>query len=347
MFKVRQAFRRLARKAILLMSSIVGVASMIAVTPAAATAQPLTKVRYQETIRSIMFTPAYIALARGYFKSAGLDVEMKTAQGTDKAIAALLTDSADIVLVGPEGVLYVANSDSPEKPKIISGLVASDGFLLVARDTKASPESFKWSQLKGKTVMAYRPGSTPDVFLNWLLREHKLEIGKDVKIINNIGPTARMGAWIAGKADYGIFSEPNASTIEREGHGRVVASDGHDVGPVDYTVFAAMPKYIAAHPQVIKAWTTAIAHGMQDAQKDSLESIVHDIASFFPGLSQAELVQSLARYRHYGIWKTSPVVEPSAISKLQDMLIADGELKADKRVAYDRVVVPELAHWGQ
>lgn len=347
MFDLRRPFGRLMNKITALLFCALGAASLIALTPTAAHAQTPTKVTYQETIRSIMFTPSYIALARGYFKDAGLDVEMKTAQGTDKAIAALLTDSADIVLVGPEGVIYVANSDSPQKPKIISGLVASDGFLLVDRNPKASPESFKWSQLKGKTVMAYRPGSTPDVFLDWLLREHKLEIGKDVKIVNNIGPTARMGAWIAGKADYGIFSEPNASTIEREGNGRVVASDGHDVGAVDYTVFAALPKYIDAHPQVIKAWTTAIAHGMQDAQKDSLESIAHDIASFFPGLSQAELVQSLARYRHYGIWKTSPRVEPDALNKLQDMLIADGELKASDRVAYDRIVAPELIHWGQ
>lgn len=343
-----QKWRRALRRSVRPMFSLVAAAALAGVAlPAMAQGNRAVNVHYQETIRSLMFTPSYLAFARGYFRDAGLDVDMKTAQGTDKAIAALLTGSADIVLVGPEGVIYVANSESPQKPLIISGLVARDGFLMVDRNAKATSGSFDWNQLKGKTVMAYRPGSTPDVFLDAILREHGLKLGQDVKIVNNIGPTARMGAWIAGKADFGIFSEPNASQIERDDNGRIVASDGQAVGPVDYTVFAAMPKTIKDRPEVVKAWTTAIARGMQDAARDSLENIARDIASFFPGLSEEELMQALKSYRHYGIWKTSPKVEPEAIDKLQDMLIADGVMKAADRVNYDRVVAPELIHWGQ
>lgn len=308
-------------------------------------AAPLIKVHYQETIRALMFTPAYLALSKGYFKDAGLDVDMKTAQGTDKAMSALLTGSADIVLVGPEGVIYVANSESPSKPLIISGLVARDGFLLVDRNTQTTPESFQWDALKGKTVMGYRPGSTPDVFLDTVLRRHNLTVGKDLKIVNNIGPTARMGAWLAGQTDFGIFAEPNATTIERQGKGKIVASVGHEVGLVDYTVFAAMPKTIQAHPEMIRAWQSAIARGMQDAQHEDLETIAKAIASYFPGLSQEELVASLEPYRRYGIWKTTPQIAESAINTLQDMLITEGIMKKDQRVPYDRVVAPELVQW--
>lgn len=323
-------------------------AALTALLPAfAAQAEPLTKVRYTETIRSLMFTPTYVALARGYFKDAGLDVHMNTAQGNDKTMSALLTGSTDIVLLGPEAVIYVNNSESPEKPKIIASLVARGGFLLVGRDLKADPQTFKWAELKGKTVMAYRPGSTPDVFLNTVLQRNHLQPGTDLKIVNNIGVTARMGAWIAGQTDYGIFAEPEASMIEREGQGRVVASVGHEIGAVDYTVFAAMTSFIESHGPVIQSWISAITRAEKAVADEQPEAIAKTIESYFPGLSQDDLVSSLKRYRHYGLWKASPAISETALNTVQDMLIAEKLMKADQRLPYDRIVAPELARLSE
>src|SRR5437868_14792680 len=65
---------------------------MAAAIPASAQpAKPLVKVRYEEVIRSVLYVPMYVALNQGYFKDAGLDVGMKTSQGTDKGMAALLS----------------------------------------------------------------------------------------------------------------------------------------------------------------------------------------------------------------------------------------------------------------
>ena len=125
-----------------------------AVAQVAATPKPAVKVRYEEVVRSLLYVPMYVALNQGYFKDAGLDVSMKTSQGTDKGMAALLSGSADIVLIGPEASIYVATSESPVKPKIFAGLTATDGFLLMSRKPAGNGD---WSQLKGKTVMAFRP----------------------------------------------------------------------------------------------------------------------------------------------------------------------------------------------
>ena len=99
---------------------------------------PPVKVRYEEVVRSILYVPKYVALSQGYFKDAGLDVSMKTSQGTDKGMTALLSGSADIVLIGPEASIYVHNSESPVKPKIFAGLTATDGFFLLARRSTSS-----------------------------------------------------------------------------------------------------------------------------------------------------------------------------------------------------------------
>jgi NitT/TauT family transport system substrate-binding protein len=309
-------------------------------TMAAQSGAPLTKVNYQETIRSLMFVPSYVAFAKGYFRDEGLDIDMKTSQGTDKAMAALLSHSADIVLVGPEAVIYVWNSESPEKAKMFAGNTATDGFFLMSR--KKVP-NFNWSMLKGKEIMSWRPGSTPDVFLAEALRAHGLDPAKDVKLISNIAPVARMGAWLSGRADYAIFTEPNASTLEKQGKGFFAASDGQAVGQVDYTGYVATDDYIKKHPKVIQGWTNAIARAERYVQSASAPEIAKLVSEFFPGLELPLIESAVKSYRKYGIWKTTPLIKPEAISKLQNMLIQSGLLTRNKRVSYEDVIDPTFA----
>ncbi|MFZ3118395.1 MAG: ABC transporter substrate-binding protein [Variovorax sp.] len=308
---------------------------------AAQPAKPLVKVRYEEVIRSVLYVPMYVALDQGYFRDAGLDVGMKTSQGTDKGMAALLSGSADIVLIGPEASIYVANSESPAKPKIFAGLTATDGFLLMARKPVTGP--FDWNQLKGKSVMAFRPGSNPDVFLEAALRKHGLDPKKDLKLVNNIGPAARTGAWMAGQNDYAIFLEPEAGNLEKDGNGYVMASIGREVGPVDYTVFTTTDTFMQKSPEVLQAWTNAVARAQKYVQSAPAADLARQIAAYFPGMSQPELVKAIDRYRGYKLWKTSPLVEKAAVEQLQDMLTASGVLESAKRVKYEQVVVTDFA----
>src|ERR1044071_7681348 len=89
-------------------------------------AQAKVKVRYNEVVHSILFTPAYVGLAKGYFEERGLEVSMATGQGGDKSIAPLRGGAADIALIGPEPAIYVHNSNSPTKVRVFSGLTAPD-----------------------------------------------------------------------------------------------------------------------------------------------------------------------------------------------------------------------------
>ncbi|MCU4120694.1 ABC transporter substrate-binding protein [Variovorax sp. N23] len=326
-----------------LMPALAVVAGLLACVGGAAAqpAKPLVKVRYEEVIRSVLYVPMYVALDQGYFRDAGLDVGMKTSQGTDKGMAALLSGSADIVLIGPEASIYVANSESPTKPKIFAGLTATDGFLLMARKPVTGP--FDWNQLKGKSVMAFRPGSNPDVFLEAALRKHGLDPKKDLKLVNNIGPAARTGAWMAGQNDYAIFLEPEAGNLEKDGNGYVMASIGSEVGPVDYTVFTTTDTFMQKSPEVLQAWTNAVARAQKYVQSAPAADLARQIAAYFPGMSQPELVKAIDRYRGYKLWKTSPLVEKAAVEQLQDMLTASGVLESAKRVKYEQVVVTDFA----
>src|ERR1700760_2540568 len=107
--------------------------------------KPPVKVRYNEVVRSLMYVPAYVAITKGFFKEAGLDVTLTTAFGGDKSMAALLSNAADIALMGPEAAIYVLNSDSSTKARIFAGLTSTDGFNLVSRE---KVDKFDWGMVK-------------------------------------------------------------------------------------------------------------------------------------------------------------------------------------------------------
>jgi NitT/TauT family transport system substrate-binding protein len=305
-----------------------------------ADAKTLIPVRYEEVIRSVFYLPSYIALGKGFFKDEGLDVSMKTSWGSDKGTAALLSGNADIVLVGPETAVYIQKGESPEKVRIFCGLTATDGSMLVSRQTI---ESFNWKNLKGKTILSWRVGSMPALFLEHILRTNGLDPLKDVNIISNLAAPARHGAFVSGTADFATFFEPDVSMMETNGTGHFVTSIGRQVGNVDYTVFMATQSFIDKKPEVVQAWTNAIFKAQKYALEADPQVIAEEVAQFFPKVDLALIAQSIRRYRTLSIYKANPLVEPAAIKGLQDLLIEGGLLKAQERVNYDDIVITTFA----
>jgi NitT/TauT family transport system substrate-binding protein len=305
-----------------------------------AQAKPPTKIRYSEVVHSILYTPAYVAMTKGFFSEAGLEVALTTAQGGDKAVAALLTNSADIALLGPEANIYVQNSDSPTKIPVFCGLTATDGFMLVGRE---KVDKFDWQQLKGAQILALRPGSTPDLFFEAALRLNGIDPNKDVKLVNNIAVPARVGSWLAGQNQYAIFIEPDASQLELDGKAHVLASIGQTVGFADYTAFAATDKYIRDNPDVVQRWTNAIFHAQKWTEGAATSEIVAAVAPYFPGISADALAAGSERYRKLKIWKTTPVIEPAAFEKFQDVLVEGHVLDQAKRVKFGDLILTEFA----
>ena len=318
-----------------------GSLSVAAPLPLRAQAKPLVKIRYNEVVRSILYAPAYVALTKGYFKEAGFDVALTTAQGGDKSAAALLSNSADIALIGPETSIYVQNSDSPTKIPIFCGLTATDGFMLVGRE---KVDKFDWQSLRGKEILGFRPGSTPLLFLEAALRQNGLDPLKDVKLNNNVAIPARVGSWLAGQNQFAIFIEPDASQLEMDGKAHFLASIGQTVGPADYTTFMATDKYIKENPAIIQTWTDTIYKAQKWTASQPAGDVASAIAPFFPGIDPKALTAAAERYRKLNIWKSTPKIEPKAIEKFQDILVEGNVLDKAKRVKFETLVLTEFAN---
>jgi NitT/TauT family transport system substrate-binding protein len=298
------------------------------------------KVRYSEVVRSILYAPAYVAIAKGFFAEAGLDVTLSTAQGGDKSVAALLSNGADIALIGPESAIYVHNSDSPTKIPMFCGLITTDGFVLVGRDKS---DKFEWQQLKGKQILALRPGSTPDLFLEAALRQNGIDPIKDVKLANNVAVSARVGSWLAGQNQYAIFIEPDASQLELDGKAHFLASPGQTVGLAQGTAFMATDKYIRSNPEIVQSWTDAIYQAQKWTETAPIAEIAKVLEPYFPGIGAQVLTAAAERYRSLKVWKTTPAIDARAIEKLQDILVQGNVLDPAKRVKFGDVVLAGFA----
>jgi NitT/TauT family transport system substrate-binding protein len=242
--------------------------------------------------------------------------------------------------MGPEAAIYVLNSDSTVKARIFCGLTATDGFMLVGRN---KVDKFEWSTLKGKDILGFRPGSTPLLFFEEAMRMNGVDPDTDVKLTNNVAIPARVGSWLSGQNEYGIFIEPDAAQLELDHKGYVLASIGATVGPADYTSFMATDKYIAANPAVLQSFTDTIYRAQKWTAAASAADIVKAVSPFFPGIAAEAMTVAIARYQKLKIWKDTPVIEPKPIERFQDVLVHGHVLDADKRVKFDDLIRTQFA----
>jgi len=226
------------------------------------------------------------------------------------------------------------------KARIFCGLTATDGFMLVGRN---KVDKFDWGMLKGKDILGFRPGSTPLLYFEAAMRQNGIDPLKDVKLANNVGIPARVGSWLAGQNQYAIFIEPDASQLELDGKAHFLASIGETVGFADYTCFMATDKYIRDRPDIVQGWTNAILKAQKWTAAAPATDIAKVLEPYFPGIAMPALIAAAARYQRLRIWKVTPVIDPPAIEKFQDILVQGNVLEPAKRVKFADLVVTAFA----
>lgn len=313
-----------------------------ALTLHGAQAQQKIRLKMAEVVRSQFYMPMYVAIGKGFVAAEGLEVDLVTTNGGDRAGAMILSGQADFALAGPEVPIYIYNGASPDKPMIFCALTATDGLFFVSRK---KIDKFDWSMVNGKKIMGWRPGSTPQLYLEYVLKKHNVNAETVKGIVTNIGPAARDGAWISGQGDFAIFNEPNFTQLEKAGKAHLIASIGKEVGRADYTLFFAKKSWIEKNPALAQKWTNAIAKAQAYVKTASAADIADAIAPYFPSLTKEDNITVVNRYRTVGvpIWATTTMPDKGGLAKAQEIMVIGGVLPADKKVAYENLVITTFA----
>ncbi|GBF10843.1 ABC transporter substrate-binding protein [Tepidibacillus sp. HK-1] len=296
------------------------------------------KVRLFEVTHSIFYTPLYVAMEKGFFKDQGLDVELTNANGGDKTMTALVSGSADVILVGTETTIYVY-SQNPKDPAInFAQLTQTDGSFLVSREPI---KNFTWDMLKGKTLLGQRKGGMPEMVSEYVQHLNGVEPKVDNEIIQNIDYANLGSAFVSGTGDFVQLFEPIASKIELEGKGHVVASFGHGSGKLPYTVFITKQSLIDKNPEIVQKFANAIYMAQQWVNEASLEDIADAITPQFQDFNRDVMLKVLDRYRSQGSWATDPIVDEEEYRNLEKVMEYAGELK--EKIPYEAIVNTEFA----
>lgn len=290
-------------------------------------------IKVAEVAHSIFYAPQYVAHSLGYFKDEGLDVEIVLTSGADKVTAAVLSGDVEIGFCGSEATIYVYNGGEKDYLVNFSALTKKDGSFLVSRK---KIDNFNLKMLEGSYVIGGRKGGMPEMTLEWALKQNGVDINK-VNIDTSIAFASMQGAFIGGTGDFVSLFEPNASQVEKEGLGYIVASIGELGGVVPYTAYNAKKSYIEANPKVIEGFTKAIQKGLNYVHSHSDEEVAKAILDYFPDTSLSDLTNIIKNYRNIDAWFDTTDITEKDFNHIQDIIKAAGEL--DKKAPYDKLVL--------
>lgn len=293
----------------------------------------LEKITVAEVAHTIFYAPQYAAISQGFFEEEGLEVELLLTPGADKVTAAVLSGDVQIGFSGSEACIYVYNAGEKDYLKTFAQLTQKDGSFLVSREKY---EDFTLDDLRGKSVIGGRKGGMPEMTFEWALRQNGIDPVNDLDIDTSVAFAAMSGAFIGGQGDFVTLFEPNATQVENQEFGYVVASIGELGGVVPYTSYSARISYIEENPEIIEKFTRAIQKGLDYVHDHSDEEVANAIIEFFPDTSMNDLVEVIARYRSIDAWPTTTDFKEDSFYHLQDIMKAAGEL--DNTVKYEDLI---------
>ncbi|BAC14272.1 ABC transporter substrate-binding protein [Oceanobacillus iheyensis HTE831] len=297
-----------------------------------------TNIKLAEVTRSIFYAPQYVALEKGFFEEEGLEVDLQTTWGGDTTMTALLSDGADIALVGSETSMYVYAQDSRDYAINFAQLTQTDGTFLVAKE---ADDDFSWEDLKDSTFLGQRVGGMPQMVGEYVLKENGIDPHGDLKLEQNIDFANIAGAFASGDYDYVQLFEPTASIFEAEGQGHIVASFGEESGAVPYTVFMTKQSFIEKEDEAVEAFTRAIYKAQQWVDEQSAEEIAEVVAPYFEETDVEMLALSIDRYKAQGSFATDPILDEEEWNNLQGIMKEAGELP--ENVPYEDLVNTDFA----
>ena len=249
------------------MSSTHRLATIVAAIAAGALAAPALA---QDTKVAIAisgwtgFAPLTLASEAGLFKKNGLDVTIKKIPQKDRHLAIASGDVQCAATTVETWVVWNANGVPTTQIFQLDKSYGADGMVV-------KPGIAKIADLKGKTVAASAPGTSPYFGLAWMLKKNGLSV-KDVKVLT-LEPQAVANAMIAGTTDFdaGMTYEPYLSAVRAKPEAGKIIATTLDY-PMVMDTFGCAPKFLKDNPKAAKALADSYFDALEMIKKDPKKS---------------------------------------------------------------------------
>lgn len=212
----------------------------------------------------IGYAGVFIADSKGFFKDAGLDVELKRFPGPGDSPPALIAGHLDLVLTTLHNLVLVAGNEPGVKVQLVYLIDSSNGADGIVSKTSINSVA----DLKGKKV-AVTIGEANEFFLITALEKAGLKM-TDVQPINVSADDAG-AAFLSGNVDAAVTWEPWL-TKATAGGGKVLYSS-KDLPDLIINAIVSTEKTLQGRPDDVRAFVTAVDRGVQFLKDQPQEGI--------------------------------------------------------------------------
>jgi NitT/TauT family transport system substrate-binding protein len=226
----------------------------------------------------ICYLPTILTEQLGYYKEAGIDVELIDFKGGSTALTAVLGGSADVV-----SGFYDHTVELAAKNKEMQSIVIFDklpGLVLMVSPGEVGKVK-TLADLAGKTVGVSAPGSSTDFYLKYLLRKNGIDPHK-VSVVGIGNGATSVAAMEQGSVAAAVMVEPAVTQMLTRHAGLPILSDTRTVkdtiavfgGEYPAGSFYVLTSWLKTHQAESEKLVEAMVHTLQWISTHSAEEIM-------------------------------------------------------------------------
>lgn len=269
--------------------------------------------------------PFRTALARGFFKQQGLQVEPILIRGGPAAIAALVSGEVDYAAIGGAQAVFRSRARGLDLSIIACTSSTTNYIVLGDRQTR------RVEDLKGKVIGVTGAGTYSEFAMRAFLKKHNINPDKDVTLRAIGGTVLRAAAIEKGVIAAAPFSPEDAVRLIKSGYS-LISNLSESLG-IPQNILVTRNEVLEKYPETTKRVLKAYIQGMQLAKFNKKEAIK---AGYEAGLSgDPEIVSAAYDLYAPGLMADMSIVRPG-LQQMLDEDIRNGLI--DKSFTLDRVV---------
>lgn len=209
--------------------------------------------------------PFRVAMARGFFKSQGLQIEPIFIRGGPAAIAALVSGEVDFASIGGAQAVIRSKSRGLDVSIIASISNATNYQLLGNKQTRTLED------LKGKMIGVTGAGAFSDFAMRSFLKKNNIDPTKDV-VLRAVGNTVlRAAALEKGLIAAAPFSPEDAVRLMKSGY-PLIANLAESLS-IPQSIIVGRNEMMEKNPETSKRFLKALVMGVNLARTNKKETI--------------------------------------------------------------------------
>lgn len=270
--------------------------------------------------------PLLVALEGGYFTKRGLDVSVKVV-GATVAVQGVISGTLDIYQGGTAAI--AANLQGADIIYVAAPVDRSSLILFGQKDFTTL------ESLRGKTIATTFPGAFGEIAMRMTARKHRMEVGKDFKLLFHRSPPEALQTFLAGHSDGLVITPPQTELARQKGY--PVILDYYKEGlKITGPGTAVTKEFAQKHPNTLKLYLMSYLDGLKRTLED--EEYARKIEMKYTKIPDARV---LAENYQQGVrvWNRDMSVDPAAIRVVLEASAEPKAKTADPRRFFDNSLI--------